>query len=97
MAERFGEKTAENGTKIDVPLRHQDIASSISATRETTSRTLSELERKGLYHERTVSYNHMRPPHSKTSSNNTCKLLPVQHNIFKYSNNVFVRRQALSS
>lgn len=47
MADRFGVKT-DNGAKIDVPLRHQDIASSISATRETTSRTLSELERKGF-------------------------------------------------
>ena len=45
-AERFGEKT-EHGTRISVPLRHQDIASSISATRETTSRALAELERKG--------------------------------------------------
>ncbi|MBP7857942.1 MAG: Crp/Fnr family transcriptional regulator [Candidatus Saccharimonadales bacterium] len=47
MAERFGVKTPD-GVKIDVPLRHQDIASSISATRETTSRTLSELERKNI-------------------------------------------------
>ena len=47
MADRFGEKTA-NGTLINAPLRHQDIASSISATRETTSRTLSELEHKGI-------------------------------------------------
>lgn len=47
MADRFGEKTP-NGTVINAPLRHQDIASSISATRETTSRTLSELEHKGI-------------------------------------------------
>jgi CRP-like cAMP-binding protein len=33
---------------IEVPLRHQDIASSVNATRETTSRELSALERKGL-------------------------------------------------
>lgn len=45
-ARRFGEKTSE-GTRIAVPLKHQDIASSISATRETTSRALAELERKG--------------------------------------------------
>lgn len=45
-AKRFGEKTA-GGTRIAVPLKHQDIASSISATRETTSRALAELERKG--------------------------------------------------
>ncbi len=45
-ARRFGEKTSQ-GTRISVPLKHQDIASSISATRETTSRALAELERKG--------------------------------------------------
>jgi CRP/FNR family transcriptional regulator len=44
---RFGEKT-DKGMLLDVPLRHQDIASSISATRETTSRTLAELDRKGI-------------------------------------------------
>jgi CRP-like cAMP-binding protein len=36
------------GILLDVPLRHQDIASSISATRETTSRELTVLERQGL-------------------------------------------------
>lgn len=47
MSKRFGTKTPE-GVIIDVPLRHQDIASSVNATRETTSRELSALERKGL-------------------------------------------------
>lgn len=47
MARRFGKET-EDGLIIDVPLRHQDIASSISATRETTGRELSALERRGL-------------------------------------------------
>ena len=47
MSQRFGKET-EDGLLIDVPLRHQDIASSINATRETTSRELSALERKGL-------------------------------------------------
>lgn len=46
-AERFGRET-EEGLLIDVPLRHQDIASSISATRETTSREITSLERHGL-------------------------------------------------
>ena len=46
-AKRFGRKTPE-GLVLDVPLRHQDIASSISATRETTGRELSALERQGL-------------------------------------------------
>jgi CRP/FNR family transcriptional regulator len=44
---RFGKHT-EGGVLIDVPLRHQDIASSISATRETTGRELSALEKLGL-------------------------------------------------
>jgi CRP-like cAMP-binding protein len=46
-AKRFG-KESEDGTLLDVPLRHQDIASSISATRETTSRELAVLERQNL-------------------------------------------------
>jgi len=45
-AQRFGERTP-GGVRIAVPLKHQDIASSISATRETTSRALAELERRG--------------------------------------------------
>ena len=47
MSQRFGKQTA-GGILIEVPLRHQDIASSVNATRETTSRELSALERKGL-------------------------------------------------
>lgn len=47
-AERFGQPTPEGGIRITAPLRHQDIASSISATRETTGRELSALERMGV-------------------------------------------------
>jgi len=47
LISRFGKTTAD-GLLIDVPLRHQDIASSVNATRETTSRELVALERKGL-------------------------------------------------
>ena len=47
MSDRFGEE-AEEGIVIKVPLKHQDIASSINASRETASRELSYLERKGL-------------------------------------------------
>lgn len=47
MSQRFGKQTS-GGVLIEVPLRHQDIASSVNATRETTSRELSALERKGL-------------------------------------------------
>jgi CRP-like cAMP-binding protein len=47
MSRRFG-KTTKEGTLINVPLRHQDVASSVNATRETASRELVALERKGL-------------------------------------------------
>ncbi len=47
MSERFGKQTPE-GLLIDVPLKHQDVASSINATRETISRQISVLERRGL-------------------------------------------------
>lgn len=47
MSHRFGKKTP-NGLLITVPLRHQDIASSINSSRETTTRELSALERKDL-------------------------------------------------
>jgi CRP-like cAMP-binding protein len=47
MSQRFGKQT-EEGLIINVPLRHQDIASSVNATRETASRELAALERKGL-------------------------------------------------
>lgn len=47
MAARFGQE-AEDGVVIEVPLRHQDIASSINASRETASREIAALERKGL-------------------------------------------------
>ncbi len=47
MSQRFGKET-KDGLVIDVPLRQQDVASSINASRETTSRELSSLEKKGL-------------------------------------------------
>lgn len=47
MATRFGHTTPE-GIMIGLPLKHQDIASSINSSRETTSRELAALERKGL-------------------------------------------------
>lgn len=47
MSQRFGCEKPE-GVLIEIPLKHQDIASSVNATRETTSRELSALERKGL-------------------------------------------------
>jgi len=47
LSERFGKET-EEGIVIEVPLRHQDIASSINASRETASREIAVLERKGF-------------------------------------------------
>jgi CRP-like cAMP-binding protein len=47
MSRRFGKQT-DDGLLINAPLRHQDIASSVNATRETASRELAGLERKGL-------------------------------------------------
>ncbi len=47
MSQRFGEST-KDGIFIEAPLKQQDIASSINATRETTGRELSQLIRKGL-------------------------------------------------
>lgn len=47
MARRFGTDTAQ-GIRLDIPLRHQDIASSVNASRETTTRELAVLVRKGL-------------------------------------------------
>lgn len=44
---RFGEKN-KSGVLINIPLRQQDIASSINASRETASRELAYLERKKL-------------------------------------------------
>lgn len=44
---RFG-KVKNNEIVLEVPLRHQDIASSINATRETTGRELNALVKKGL-------------------------------------------------
>ncbi len=44
----FGKKLPNGQILIDVPLKQQDIASSINATRETTSRELGRLERLGL-------------------------------------------------
>ncbi|MEO5627704.1 MAG: Crp/Fnr family transcriptional regulator [Candidatus Saccharimonadales bacterium] len=47
-AERFGENGKNGVILINVPLRQQDIASSINSSRETTSRELVRLERLGL-------------------------------------------------
>ena len=47
MAGRFGSKKSDGSIVIHFPLRQQDIASSINASRETTSRELTALEKKG--------------------------------------------------
>ncbi len=60
MSQRFGQKT-KDGLKIVVPLKHQDIASSINSSRETTSREMAYLERKGLVYTK-QSYVFLRDP-----------------------------------
>ncbi|MCA9349386.1 Crp/Fnr family transcriptional regulator [Candidatus Saccharibacteria bacterium] len=47
LVRRFGVECPE-GIMIDAPLTRQDIASSLSATRETVSREFSYLQRKGI-------------------------------------------------
>ncbi len=47
-AARFGTIDDQGHTLLNVPLRHQDIGSSISASRETIGREIQALERKGL-------------------------------------------------
>lgn len=47
-ARHLGKENPDGTVTITAPLRHQDIASSISATRETAGRALSALERQGL-------------------------------------------------
>lgn len=47
LATRFGDKT-DHATLIKAPITHQDIADSISMTRETASRALEQLSREGL-------------------------------------------------
>ena len=47
MSGRFG-VTTKHGLLLEAPLRHQDIASSVNATRETTSREITNLKNKGL-------------------------------------------------
>jgi len=51
-AQRFGRKTEDGNILLDVPLRHQDIASSISATRETAGRELAFLEQQDWLYSR---------------------------------------------
>ena len=47
FAREFGVSTS-GGTKIDIPLKHQDIAEILSITRETVSRDISHLKNEGL-------------------------------------------------
>lgn len=47
LSRRFGKKTGK-GTMIEAPIRHHDIASSVNCSRETASREISKLEKKGF-------------------------------------------------
>ncbi len=46
--ERFGLRNKDGSITIHVPFRQIDIASSVNATRETTSREINGLKRKGI-------------------------------------------------
>lgn len=48
LAHRFGEKKQKNVVKINLPIRHSDIAASLRMSRETATRILSKLEKQGL-------------------------------------------------
>lgn len=47
LAKRFGRKEGKS-IKIDIRLTHSDIANSVNMTRETASREMERLQRKGL-------------------------------------------------
>jgi CRP-like cAMP-binding protein len=47
-ANRFGIKEGDGMTVIQAPFRQTDIASSVNATRETTSREINALRKKGI-------------------------------------------------
>lgn len=47
LAQRFG-RPIEQGTLIDLPLTHQQLAETISTTRVTVTRLLEQLEQAGL-------------------------------------------------
>ena len=47
-AKRFGIENSQKGVTIHAPLRQSDIASSVNATRETTSREINTLKKKGM-------------------------------------------------
>lgn len=47
LAERFGEKS-EKGTLINIPVTHDDIANTVTMTRETASREIERLLKKDL-------------------------------------------------
>ena len=48
LADRFGTTQSNGSVVIEAPMRHQDIAASTNCSRETASRELSKLEKKGF-------------------------------------------------
>lgn len=48
LSEDFGEKQPDGSILINIPVTHKDLASRAAVTRETASRELSKLEKKGL-------------------------------------------------
>ena len=90
-AKRFGEKTPVGSIVITVPLKHQDIASSISATRETTSRALAELERRGqIASEQSCITLHRSK--LRCSQYSLSPLLPMQYHVFDDLHDLFMWR-----
>ncbi len=47
LADRFGAKT-DGGIEIQAPIRHQDVAESVNCSRETASREIAKLHKRGL-------------------------------------------------
>jgi CRP-like cAMP-binding protein len=47
-AMNYKSTSSKDGIKIEIPLKHQDIASSINSSRETASRELASLEKRGI-------------------------------------------------
>lgn len=48
IIDRMGEQKADGSWVVDVPITHQDIASSVNLSRETVSRCMERLRRKGI-------------------------------------------------
>jgi CRP/FNR family transcriptional regulator len=48
LSERYGSKVSGGGSRIELLLTHQELASMIASTRETTTMLLNRLKREGV-------------------------------------------------